>query len=675
MKGQQRLSLVAENESDPVAYFSVPATGVKRSLCASIRDILCATAMKRFHHRALFFLLSSLLLPLGSGIAQADDSPPATSLHQLFDREWEYQMAHNPVRASLLGDRRWNDKWPDVTLPALHEQFQHAREVLGQLQAIPRAQLSAEDQLSYDVFNYNTSDFIEGEQYKWYLVRTNTFNGIQTVEGLVNSLRFETVKDYDDWVSRMHNFPAYMDQNIGLMREGIKQRVLLPKVIGEKILKQINAMDWQEPTKHGFYKPFRKYPPSFSDADKRRLTEAAQQAIKTDVLPAFQRFRDFLDKEYVPASFEQVGAWQVPNGEQTYSYLARSMTTTAMTPEQIHETGLQEVKRIRAEMEKAKEQAGFKGSMPEFFQFLRTDPRFYSKTEDELLEYTRAQAKIVDPLLIKLFRTFPRLPYGVEPTPKEIAAGMPSAYASPGAPDGSRPGYFYINTYKPETRPRYEIVSLILHEAVPGHTFQGGIAIELKGLPKFRRYGAYSAYSEGWALYCESLGDEMGLYDDPYARFGKLSNEMWRAVRLVVDTGMHQQHWTRQQAIDYFLANVATTDYNATSEVDRYISWPGQALAYKIGELKIKELRERATKELGADFDLRAFHDAVLLNGPLPLTVLEKQVNVWIERKNPVVSERNFKRAEPSRAGPRHQPRSYNTRASQLGLAAERSSP
>jgi uncharacterized protein (DUF885 family) len=575
-----------------------------------------------------------VLLLLSSNLRGAAENAPATALHQLFDTEWEYQMAHNPVRASLLGDRRWNDKWPDLSLAAMHEQFQHAHGVLTQLHAINEKQLGAEDQLSYEVFNYNISDFMESEPYKWYLIRTNTFNGIQTVEGLVNSLRFETVKDYEDWIGRMHRFPVYMDQNIELMREGIREHVVLPKVIGEKILNQLNAMDWQDPTKHGFYKPFKKMPRSFSDADKQRLNAAGQATIKDDALPAFSRLRDFLQKEYVPASFEQAGAWQVPNGEQTYEYLARSMTTTRLSPEEIHQIGLEEVKRIRGEMEKTKEQAGFKGTMAEFFQFLRTDPQFYSKNEDELLEYTRARAKTIDPLLIRLFRTFPRLPYGVDPAPKEIAAGMPAAYASPGAPDGSRPGFFYINTYKPESRPKYEITSLILHEAVPGHTFQGDIAIELKDLPKFRRHGFYSSYLEGWALYSESLGDEMGLYDDPYVRFGKLSNEMWRAVRLVIDTGMHQKHWTRQQAIDYFLANVATTEYNATSEVDRYISWPGQALAYKIGELKIKELRDRATRELGPAFDLREFHDVVLLSGPLPLTILERQVSAWIEAKN-----------------------------------------
>jgi uncharacterized protein (DUF885 family) len=577
--------------------------------------------------------LVSILCLLGCALTFAADNKSTASLHQLFDQDWEYQMAHSPVRASLLGDRRWNDKWPDVSLPSLHEQYQHGREMLARLKAIDRAQLSPEDQLNYDVFQYNQSDYVEGEQYKWFLVRTNTFNGIQTVEGLVNSLRFETVKDYDDWIGRMRNFPAYMDENIGLMREGIRDKVVLPKVIGEKVLTQLNGMDWQDPTKHGFYKPFKKMPASFSAEDRQRLDAAERAAIQADVLPAYQRFRDFMQKEYLPASFEQVGAWQVPNGGPTYAYLARSMTTTNATPGQIHEIGLAEVKRIAAEMDKVKTQAGFQGSMQAFFKFLRTDPRFYTNKEDDLLEYTRALAKTVDPTLIKLFRTFPRLPYGVQPAPKEIAPGMPSAYAAAAAPDGSRPGYFYINTYKPETRPKYEITSLILHEAVPGHTFQGGIAIELKDLPKFRRYGGYSAYAEGWALYCESLGDELGLYDDPYVRFGRLSNEIWRAVRLVVDTGMHEKHWTRQQAIDYFLANVATSEYNATSEVDRYISWPGQALAYKMGELKIKELRERATKELGDKFDLREFHDVVLLEGPLPLTVLEAQVNAWIEKK------------------------------------------
>jgi len=576
-------------------------------------------------------LLALLLLVLNFTPAQAADNP-TVRLHSLFDRDWEYQMQHDPISASELGDRRWNDQWPDVSLNSLREQFQNGKQELQQLHAIERSKLSAEDQLNYDVFEYNVKDYVESEQYKWYLVRTNTFSGIQTVEGLVNSFRFETVKDYDDWLGRLHNFPAYMDQNISLMREGIKQHVVIAKVIGDKVLTQFNAMDWQDPTKHGFYKPFKEFPPSLSEADKQRLTAAARERIIADVLPAFHRFRDFMEKEYVPASLEQAGIWQVPNSGPTYAYLARSMTTTNLTPEQVHELGLSEVKRIRAEMEKVKDQAGFKGTLPEFLNYLRTDPKFYFKDSDELLRYARARAKQIDPLLVKLFRTFPRLPYGVEPVPSEIAISMPAGYAESPAPDGSRPGNFYVNIYKPESRPTYDLTSLILHEAIPGHTFQGGIAIELKDIPKFRRYGGYSAYAEGWALYSESLGNELGLYDDPYVHFGALSNEIWRAVRLVVDTGMHYKHWTRKQAIDYFMENVATTEYSATSEVDRYISWPGQALAYKIGELKIKELRQRAEKELGPKFDIRGFHDAILLQGPLPLTVLEFQVNNWIQK-------------------------------------------
>jgi len=576
-------------------------------------------------------LLALILLLLNFIPAHAADNP-TQQLHSLFDRDWEYQMQHDPVGASELGDRRWNDQWPDVSLNSLREQFQNGRQELQELQAIDRSKLSLEDQLNYDVFEYNVKDYVESEQYKWYLVRTNTFSGIQTVEGLVNSLRFETVKDYDDWLGRLHNFPAYMDQNIALMHEGVKQHVVIAKVIGEKVLTQFNGMDWQDPTKNGFYTPFKQFPSSFSEADRQRLTAAAKEQIRTDVLPAFRRFRDFMEKEYIPASLEQAGVWQVPNSSPTYAYLARSMTTTTFTPEQVHELGLSEVKRIRGEMEKVKDQTGFKGTFAEFLNYLRTDSKFYFKDSDDLLRYARARAKQIDPLLIKLFRTFPRLPYGVNPVPSEIAVSMPSGYADAPAPDGSRPGYFYVNTYKPESRPIYDLTALILHEAIPGHTFQSGIAIELKDIPKFRRYGGYSAYAEGWALYSESLGNELGLYDDPYVHFGALSNEMWRAVRLVVDTGMHYKHWTRKQAIDYFLENVATTEYSATSEIDRYISWPGQALAYKIGELKIKELRQRAEKELGRKFDIRAFHDAILLQGPLPLTVLESQVNEWIQK-------------------------------------------
>jgi len=582
-------------------------------------------------------LLLVIFLPVMAA-ALADDATRA--LHDLFDRDWEYQMEQNPLWASSLGDRRWNDKWPDESLPAIHARYEHARHSLKALHAINRARLSPENQVSYDVFDFDQKDTADAEQYHWYLVRTNTYSGIQTAEREVDELRFETVKDYDDWLARLRSFPAYMDQNIALMREGMKERVVLPKVVGEKVLGQLDKMDFSDPAKSHFYEPFTRIPASFPESEKKRLTEQAQEVIRERDLPAFRKLRDFMQSEYIPASFDQVGAWQVPNGDAAYAHFVRSETTTDYTPEQIHEIGLKEVDRIAAEMEEVKARTGFKGSMKEFFDYLRSDPKFYVKTDKELLEYARAMAKEIDPLLIKLFRTFPRVPYGVEPIPSAIAPLMTSAYAQPAAPDGSRPGYFYVNTYKPESRPLYDFTSLALHEAIPGHVFQIGIANDLKDLPKFRRFGGYTAYVEGWALYSESLGDELGLYGDPYVKFGALSNEMWRAVRLVVDTGIHYKHWTRQQAIDYFLAHTALSQLNVEVEVDRYISWPGQALAYKIGQLKIRELRTRAEKELGPAFDLREFHDVVLLGGSLPLAVLEKEVDEWIAKKRTKVAER-----------------------------------
>ncbi len=573
-----------------------------------------------------------LILVLMAPVMALAEPAASKALNELFGRDWEYQMQQNPLWASSLGDRRWNDKWAEESLEAIHARYAHAREFLKDLQAIDRRRLSPQEQLSYDIFEHDQKDAVEGEQYKWFLVRTNTYSGIQTVEREVDELRFETVKDYEDWLARLRRFPTYMDQNIALMREGMKQHIVLPKVVGEKVIGQLNKMDFHDPTKSHFYEPFTRMPASLPEADKQRLASQARQVIRNDDLPAFKRLRDFLTADYIPASLDQVGTWQLPNGEQAYKYFARSETTTDFTPAQIHEIGLKEVQRIGAEMEKIKARTGFKGTTKEFFNFLRTDPRFHVNTDKELMQYARARAKEIDPLLIKLFRTFPRMPYGVEPIPAAVAPLMTSAYAQAAAPDGSRPGYFYVNTYKPESRPLYDFTSLILHEAVPGHTFQLGISNDLN-LPKFRRFGGYTAYVEGWALYCESLGDELGLYDDPYVKFGALSNEMWRAVRLVVDTGIHDKHWTRQQAIDYFLQHTALSELNVTVEVDRYISWPGQALAYKIGELKIRELRTRAEKELGPAFDIREFHDMILLGGSLPLSVLEKEVDGWIAQK------------------------------------------
>jgi uncharacterized protein (DUF885 family) len=410
--------------------------------------------------------------------------------------------------------------------------------------------------------------------------------------------------------------------------------VVHPRIISERIPaqidKQIVATDDDSP----FFRPFKHIPESFTQTERERILNAGRDAITSQLVPSFKKMREFFVKEYIPASYPEVGAWQMPDGAQMYAYEARRHTTTNLTPQQIHEIGLSEVKRIRAEMETIMRRVGFKGTLQEFFKYLRTDPKFYYQSPEELLDAYRALSKRIDPNLVKVFRTLPRQPYGDEPIPANVAPDTTTAYYQQGAPDGSRAGTFYVNLYKPETRPKYEMMALALHESVPGHHLQIALAQELGEVPKFRRYGNdYTAFVEGWGLYAESLGDEMGLYDDPYAKFGQLTYEMWRAVRLVVDTGIHSMRWTRQRAIDYFTENAAKSELDIVNEIDRYIAWPGQALAYKIGELKIKELRRRAQDSLGERFDVREFHEIVLGSGSVPLDVLERNVDEWIAAK------------------------------------------
>jgi uncharacterized protein (DUF885 family) len=421
-----------------------------------------------------------------------------------------------------------------------------------------------------------------------------------------------------------------MDQTIALMREGIKERMVHPQVIMERLPAQIDKQIVSDPTQSGFYKPFQHFSTGVSAADQQRLTQEARQAVEQQVVPAFKKFKEFFVKEYLPACFDQVGIWQVPHGDELYAFDVRRYTTTDLTPDQVHEIGLKEVARIRAEMDGIMKQAGFKGSRDDFFKFLRTDPQFFYKSPDDLFEAYKATAKTIDPNLVKIFRTLPREPYGVEAIPDVAAPDTTAAYYRPGAADGSRAGTYFVNLYKPDTRPKWEMLVLTLHESVPGHHLQIARAHELGEMPKFRRFAGYTAFIEGWGLYAESLGDDMGLYTDPYSKFGELTYQMWRAVRLVVDTGIHAKHWTRDQAIKYFMDNAPKAELDIVNEIDRYIAWPGQALAYKIGELKIQELRARAHEQLGAKFDLKAFHDVVLGSGPLPLDILERNVNDWI---------------------------------------------
>jgi prolyl oligopeptidase len=407
--------------------------------------------------------------------------------------------------------------------------------------------------------------------------------------------------------------------------------IVPPKIIMQRVPAQIRKQLVENPEQSLFYKPFANIPDHFAPVEKKRITSAAREVIREKVVRAYQKLYEFFDKAYLPACRESIGASELPNGRAYYEFRVRQFTTTEMTPDEIHQLGLNEVARIRKEMAEVINEVGFEGAFEEFIHFLRTDPQFYYDNAEELFEGYLAVAKRIDPQLVNLFGKLPRMPYGLKEIPEAIAPDTTTAYYTRPAADGSRAGYYYVNLYKPETRPKYEMEVLTVHESVPGHHLQIALQQELEQLPDFRRYSGFTVFVEGWGLYSERLGYELGLYKDPYSRFGQLTYDMWRAVRLVVDTGMHYKAWSRQKAIDYFLANAARQELDIVNEIDRYISWPGQALAYKLGQLKFLELRRKATNALGDKFDIRAFHDTVLGKGAVPLSVLEKMVDRWIE--------------------------------------------
>jgi len=577
--------------------------------------------------------LQILSFPIIAQTARSLDNEATRQLYGFFNDRWERQLRENPTFASSQGDKRYNDKWGDNSMAAIERRHREDIAALAELKRIDRSKLSEADKLNYDLYLKDLEGDIEGFRFRGYLVPLNQRGGIQTADGLARLLRFNTVKDYEDWIARMNSFPVQMANTMALMREGMKVRFVLARKVLERVPAQIEVQIVDDPKESPFYEPFKTFPDTVGESDRNRLRNAAEEAIEKNIVPQYREFKKFFVTEYLPACYPEAGIWQRPDGAEYYAFVAKRFTTTEMTPEQIHNKGLSEVKRIRAEMEKIREKVGFDGSLKDFFEYLRTDKRFFYETPEELLDAYRAIAKKIDPELVRVFRTLPRTPYGVIPIPDAIAPDTTTAYYNGPAADGSRAGYYYVNLYKPETRPKWEMMALSIHEAVPGHHLQIALQQELGEVPNFRRFGGYTAFTEGWGLYSESLGEEMGLYEDPYDKFGQLTYEMWRAVRLVVDTGIHFYKWDRKKAIEYFMDNAAKTEQDIVNEIDRYIAWPGQALAYKIGELKIKEMRARATEKLGEKFNLKEFHEVVLLSGAVPLDILERNVDEWIAAK------------------------------------------
>ena len=556
---------------------------------------------------------------------------PEHDLHALLDEAWEWQLQQDPVFASALGDRRYNDQWRDTSIESFARRRDATAGFLRRLYAIDRTQLVEADQLNHELFRRQLQNRIDAHKFKGYLLPFSQRGGVQNLENLTDRMRFSTVADFDDWLARMNKIDAVVEQTIDLAESGRRSGYMPPRVLMDRIPAQIEAQLVDEPTASPFYKLFAELPASFEQQERTRLQTAAVETIEDVVLPAYRKLSHYFNETYLPAARDSIGLSELPDGKAWYEHLAQRYTTTQMTPDEIHRLGLDEVNRIRDEMQSVIEEVRFDGSYREFLDFLRNDPQFYFDDPDDLYREYLATSKRIDPELVRLFGRLPRMPYGVRPIPDSIAPDTTTAYYSPPSADGTRAGIYWVNLYKPEVRPKYEIEVLSVHEAMPGHHLQIALQQELPDMPDFRRYQGFTAFVEGWGLYSEDLGYDLGLYKDPYSRFGALTYEMWRAIRLVVDTGIHYKGWTRQQAIEFFFDHAAKTQHDIVNEIDRYIVMPGQALAYKIGQLRMRSLRADAERRLGDRFDIRAFHDALLGGGALPLDILKARMDDWID--------------------------------------------
>jgi uncharacterized protein (DUF885 family) len=574
----------------------------------------------------------------------AAQTEAARKFRAYLEDDWKRWMIEYPEMATGTGFPGQNRRWSDDSAAGIEARRKHLHESAAALRKFSRDALPQSEQLNYDLYADLLSVAEEGLQYGddplpfRQVVPQNIWMPISQMGGIqqgapetLSSMPNRSVADYQDILARLEALPASVEQQQALLQDGLQRGYTPPKLMLRDVPKQIADLIPADPAASALLDPFKEFPAAIPEADRTRLTQRAREIYTVRVAPAFQKLHDYIVSTYLPACRDSIAATALPKGAEAYAFHVRWQTTTGLTPQQIHEIGLSEVKRIRAEMDKVIASANFKGTFHEFTEFLRNDPRFYYDQPDDLVNGYRIIAKKIDPELAHLFGKLPRLPYGVTPIPDFKAPSQTTAYYQPGAPAVGRPGYYFVNTYNLHARPKWEMEALSLHESVPGHHLQLSLAQELEGQPEFRRHVGYSAFVEGWGLYSESLGEELGLYKDPYSKFGQLSYEMWRAVRLVVDTGMHSKGWTRDQAIQFFKDNTGKTDQDITVEVDRYIVWPAQALAYKLGQLKIRELRTQAEKQQGANFKVRAFHDAVLENGAVPLNVLNAHMQQWMK--------------------------------------------
>ena len=563
------------------------------------------------------------------GCSQTDD---ALTFNQIIDSEWQRGIDNNPIYASSIGDLRFNQDWADNSIDSYELEKIHDQKILDLINALDVENFNNEDKLNYLLFLKQYQDQVTYQQFDLHLMPFSHRGGIQLEYETVSILPFRTQQHYLDWIERLKKLPQQIDNVIVRAELGILKEMVPPKILMTRVHGQLKLQAETSPTDSPFYKIFRDIDLPLTDIEKKELQTLAKNTINDYVIPAYQKLLLFFENSYLPASRSTIGISHIPNGKAYYEFAAKRFTTTNLTPLEIHNIGLAEVARIRNEMQAVMDQVKWKGSFKEFLDDLRSNPKFYFDNPNDLFTEYLATSKRIDPELVHLFKKLPSMPYGLKPIPDESAPDTTTAYYQRPAADGSRAGYYYVNLYKPEVRPKYEIEVLSVHEAVPGHHLQISLAMELD-LPNFRKYGGFTAFVEGWGLYSESLGYDMGLYKDPYSKFGQLTYDMWRAIRLVVDTGMHYFDWSRQDAINYFLENSAKTKQDIINEVDRYINWPGQALAYKIGQLKILELKNKSKDKLGDKFDIKDFHHEILKNGALPLQFVEQNINEWIEIK------------------------------------------